>query len=105
MIQIRLSEEAKAKYEKTFDEWISRYPNPMHVQDAKILYLNAISNGVTPEYLEECLNGLIRHEKAKAKKFRREIDPFHVMYPTTFLMNRKYDEYHKWKDFKEKSPL
>lgn len=105
MIQIQLSTEAKAKYEKDFDKWIERYPNPMHEQDAKILYLNAISNGISPKFLDECLTGLIRYEKTRAKRFRREVDPWYVMYPTTFLINKKYEEYHKWKDFKEKPPL
>lgn len=85
-----------------WDRWIDRYPNKILVEDAKAIYVSIVmQNGKMVEKLEDCLSGYIKMKKHQDKKFNREPDELMCMYPTTFLKNKAYEGFEKYKYLKK----
>jgi len=104
-ISIKMPDDVKAKHEKGFEKWFERYPLQIHKEDAKVMYLNLIHDGESPENLEDALTGYIRFELARAARLNKEPDEWTCMFPTTFLRSGKYEEYVQFKDLKKKARL
>jgi len=104
-ILVDMPEPIKNKYVQAFENWIKRYPNQIHIPDAKALYMNLMMDGVTPEELEGALTGYILFRLHIADRFNRDPDPLLCMYPTTFLRNDRWKEYVQFKELRRKPRL
>ena len=91
---------------KAFEKWFNRYPNKIYENEARMLYVETInSDGISPLYLEESLTGYINLLLRRSEKFNENPDPLDAMYPTSFLRNKRYEEFHKYKDHKRRPRL
>ena len=90
------------KIEIAWERWINRYPNQIHIEDAKALYVNLVmQNGSMIEKLEDCLDGYIKMKRHQDAKYNRDPDPLMCMYPTTFLKDKRYESFEKFKYLKK----
>ena len=106
IIGIDYGKEASGELLKAFEKWFERYPNKIYENEARTLYCATVSeDGISPQYLEDSLTGYINLLLARSERFGRDPDPFDAMYPTSFLRNKRYDEFQKYKDHKRRTRL
>lgn len=101
-LDLKVPKDVPKKIQIAWDRWIDRYPNKILVEDAKAIYVSVVmQNGNLIEKLEDCLTGYIKVEKHRARKFKRDLDELMVMYPTTFLKDKRYEGFEKYKYLKK----
>jgi len=104
-IYIKMPDDVKKKHEEAFKEWIDLYPLKVQEQETRVIYLNIISDGETPERLWDGLVGYLKFEARRCEKLNKEPDPWGLMYPTNFLKSGKWEGYIRFKDLKREPRL
>ncbi len=99
-LTIQLPDEVIAKHEVSFKAWIARYPGPhIGIEDARLMYLNILSNGHKASEINDALTGYGNLKKVYAGMFNKKLNRFDYMYPTNFL--KKWEDFLVYKDRKE----
>ena len=103
-LAVKMPNSIPKRTEIAWEKWIARYPNPIHVEDAKAMYVSLVmQNGSMVEKLDDCLDGYIKMKKHQDIKYNRDPDPLMCMYPTTFLRDKKYEAFERFKFLKQES--
>ena len=98
-LTIQLPDEVIATHEESFKAWIARYPGPhIGLEDARLMYLNILSNGHKASEIDDALTGYGNLKKAFALTTNKKLTPFNYMYPINFL--RKWQDFLDYKDGK-----
>jgi len=104
-IYIKMPDEVKKKHEKAFDKWYELYPLQIQKEDTKVIYLNFIADGETPDRLWDGLVGYLKFEARRCERIGKDPDPMTLMFPTNFLKSGKWEEYIRFKDLKREPRL
>ena len=94
------------RIEIAWENWIEMYPYPMNEmfrEDAKAMYVNLVmQDKELIEKLDDCLKGYIKLSVYRAKKANRDPDELMIMYPTSFLRNKTWENFDKFKYLNKK---
>lgn len=99
-LSIKLIGKEIEKYNKDFNKWFKHYPIQVYEEDARIVYLNLISNGEKPSVLWDALMGYIKFNLARCRELNKDPQPLTCRYPTNFLKNGVYKEFLKYTSLK-----
>lgn len=84
---------------QAFEKWFASYPVQMRKEEARAAYYLAVMDEeANADDLVFAVEGYIRYNAVRDKKFRRTPDPMYYMYAHNFLKDKKWSEYMRFKD-------